>query len=123
MSKKYERRVSELIQRHLTELLRTRVNDPRVQLVTITDVEVNADTTQAQVYFTTLGGPEAREETLEGLKSANGFLRRELGQGLRLRNIPELIFQWDESFERGERISSLLDQLKADEAAPDLETE
>ena len=123
MSKKYEGRVSELIQRHLTELLRTRVNDPRLSLVTITDVDVNADTTQAQVYFTTLGGPEAREETMEGLESANGFLRRELAQSLRLRNTPELIFRWDESFERGERISTLLDQLKIDESSPDPETE
>lgn len=123
MSKKYERRVSELIQRHLTELLRTRVNDPRLSLVTITDVDVNADTTQAQVYFTALGGPEAREETMEGLESANGFLRRELAQSLRLRNTPELIFRWDDAFERGERISTLLDQLKIDESSPDPETE
>jgi len=112
MGKKYQKRVAGLIQTHLTQLLRTQINDPRVQMVTVTGVEVTPDASRANVYFTVLGGPEEVEETLVGLQSAAGYLRRELGQRLRLRNTPELIFEWDSSLERGERISDILDQLQ-----------
>ena len=117
MGTRYQQRVSEMLRGHLTDLLQTRVNDPRVGLVTITDVEVNADTTQAQVYFSVLGDESDREEAMAGLQSAAGFLRRELGQRVRLRNTPELVFHWDPSLERGERIASLLDRLKDDSTA------
>jgi ribosome-binding factor A len=117
MGTRYQRRVSEMLHGHLAKLLKTRVNDPRVALVTITGVEVNADTTQAQVYFSVLGDETDREEAMAGLRSAAGFLRRELGQRIRLRNTPELIFHWDASIERGERIASLLDRLKDDSTA------
>lgn len=116
MGTKYQRQAASLIQGHLTQLLQTQVNDPRVHLVTITAVEVTPDATRAYVYFTALGSPEEREEVMAGLNSAAGFLRREIGQRIRLRNTPELIFQWDVSIERGERISSLLDQLWDDES-------
>ena len=115
MGKKYQKRAADLIQLHLTDLLQTQVNDPRVEMVTITGVEVTPDTRRADVYFTVLGGPEARDEALAGLESAAGFLRRELGRRIRLRNTPEIVFHWDESFERGERISALLDQLQQDQ--------
>ena len=117
MGKRYQQRVAEMLHGHLSELLKTRVNDPRVSMVTITDVEVNADTTQAQVYFSVLGDESDREEAMAGLQSAAGFLRYELGQRVRLRNTPELIFRWDPSLERGERIASLLDRLKDDSTA------
>jgi len=112
MSKKYQRRVANLIQAQLTHLLRTQVNDPRVHMVTITGVEVTPDITRAQVYFTVLGEQQEQEQALAGLHSAAGFLRRELGQRVRLRNVPELVFSWDSSLEHGERISDLLDQLQ-----------
>jgi len=114
MSKKYQRRVADLIQTHLSDLLRTRVNDPRVEMVTITDVDVTPDATRAHVYFSVLGGPDEQAEALAGLRSAAGFLRRELGRRVRLRNTPELIFHWDRSLERGERIAGLLDQIRDD---------
>jgi len=114
MGKKYQGRVADLIQTHLTDLLQTRVNDPRVAMVTVTGVEVTPDTRRADVYVTVLGGPEAKAEAMAGLQSAAGFLRRELGQRVRLRNTPELVFHWDDSLERGERIDHLLDQLKDD---------
>lgn len=80
-------------------------------MVTITDVEVSPDAAHAKVYFSTLGGEESREEAREGLESAAGWLRHELGQQLRLRRTPELIFHYDRSVERGERISNILDEL------------
>ncbi|HIE39596.1 MAG TPA: 30S ribosome-binding factor RbfA [Anaerolineales bacterium] len=118
MGTKYQKRAADLIQVHLTDLLRTRVNDPRVHMVTITGVDVTADTRKAHVYFSVLGGPEAQAEALAGLRSAAGFLRRELGQRIRLRNTPELVFHWDSSLERGERISSILDELSDEIEGP-----
>ncbi|MBN1953932.1 MAG: 30S ribosome-binding factor RbfA [Anaerolineae bacterium] len=116
MSKKYLGRAAEMIRVHLTELLQTRVNDPRIHMVTITGVKVTPDVTRAHVYFSTFGGPEEQAEALEGLRSAAGFLRRELGKRIRLRNTPELVFYLDDSLERGERISRLLDELLTDES-------
>jgi ribosome-binding factor A len=112
MSKRYQRRAAERIRVHLSNLLQTQVNDARVQMVTLTGVEVDPKVTRAHVYFSVLGGSEEKAEALAGLQSASGYLRRELGQRIRLRNTPKLIFHWDPSMERGERISSLLDQLK-----------
>jgi ribosome-binding factor A len=91
-------------------------------MVTITDVEVTPDVTRANVYFSVLGGEEARDEALKGLRSAAGWLRRELGQQLRLRHIPELVFRYDRSVERGERISAILDELGLRDEEVDAET-
>lgn len=118
MGKKYRRRAADLIQVHLTNLLRTQVNDPRIQMVTITGVDVTPDTRRADVYFSVLGSPEAQAEALAGLQSAAGYLRRELGQRIRLKNTPELVFHWDVSLERGERISGLLDTLHDESEGP-----
>ncbi|MGD2105443.1 MAG: 30S ribosome-binding factor RbfA [Anaerolineae bacterium] len=111
MGRKYQRRVSELIHIRLSNLLERKTKDPRLTMVTITDVEVSPDVSRADVYFSAVGGDQTREEAKEGLKSAAGWLRRELGQQLRLRRTPELIFHYDHSLERGERISNILDEL------------
>ena len=115
MGKKYQKRAADLIRTHLTDLLQKQVNDPRLQMVTITGVEVVPDATRAHVYFTVLGGAERQAEALAALQSAAGFLRRELGGRLRLRHTPELIFHWDASIERGERIAGLIDRLREEE--------
>jgi ribosome-binding factor A len=122
MGKRYQRRVSELVHVHLSDLLERKVKDPRVAGVTITDVEVAPDATRAYVYFSVLGGEEWRKEAQQGLRSAGGWLRRELGQRLRLRNTPELIFRYDRSVERGERISAILDELGLGDEEIDAET-
>jgi ribosome-binding factor A len=111
MGKKYQRRVSDLIRTHLTDLLERKVNDPRLRMVTITDVVVTPDTLRADVHFSVLGGAETQAEAQEGLEGAAGWMRRELGRRLRLRNTPELIFHYDPSLERGEHIASILDEL------------
>ena len=109
--RKYQRRVSDLIRTHLTNLLARKVNDPRLQMVTITDVKITPDAIRADVHFSVLGGAEAKAETQAGLDSAAGWLRRELGRRLRLRNTPQLVFHYDPSLERGEHIASILDEL------------
>ncbi len=111
MSKRYQRRVSDLIHTHLTDLLKRKANDPRLQMVTITNVAVTPDTVRADVHFSVMGDAELRTETQAGLDSAAGWLRRELGRRLRLRNTPALVFHYDPSLERGEYIAGLLDEL------------
>jgi ribosome-binding factor A len=107
------RRVADQIQRELSELLHTEVKDPRVGMVTITGIEVSSDLGHARVYYTTLEEGEAREQTGEGLRRAAGFLRSELGHRLKVHNIPELRFMFDESVERGARLSRLIDDAVA----------
>lgn len=121
MGKKYQRRISELVHHRLTNLLGRKTKDPRLEMVTITDVVVTPDASRADVYFSALGDEDALEDAQEGLESAAGWLRRELGKQLRLRNIPELVFHCDRSVERGERISSILDELGLDDEEVDTE--
>ena len=111
MSKRYQRRVSDLIRGHLMDLLERKINDPRLEMVTITDVVVTPDVVRANVHYSILGGAEAQAEAQAGLESAAGWLRRELGRRLRLRNTPQLVFHYDPSLERGEHIASILDEL------------
>ncbi len=85
--------------------------DPRIGFVTITAVEVTPDLHLARVYFTTLGEEKARRETEKGLMSSVPFLRRELGRKLRMRYVPDLLFQYDTSLDYGNRIDNLLRDL------------
>jgi len=82
-------------------------------MVTLTDVEVTADYAHAKVFFTTLGTREQIEAASAGLNHAAGFLRHELGQRIKLRSIPQLHFIYDESVERGVRLSQLIDEAVA----------
>lgn len=115
-------RITEQIRRDLSELLR-QVKDPRVAhllpLVTITDVEITADYTHAKVFYTSLAEAERATEIAKGLRHAAGFLRRELGRRLRIHHIPELHFTFDASVERGTRLSRLIDEVVAADAAAD----
>ena len=122
MSKRYQRRVSGLIQTHLTDLLRRKVSDPRLRMVTITGVTITSDVSRANVHFSVLGGDDVRAEAQKGLDGAASWLRYELGQQLRLRNTPELVFRYDPSVEHGERIASILDELGFGDQDSDVET-
>lgn len=113
MAKEYSRsqRVTGQIRRELAELIRLEVKDPRVAMVTLTDVEITPDYAHAKVYFSTLAGEEGAPEVLEGLRRASGFLRRELGRRVRIHTTPELHFVFDSSLEQGARMSSLIDEV------------
>ena len=103
-------RINEQIRRELADLIRLELKDPRVSLVTLTDVEITADYTHAKVFYTTLVGAEQREAIARGLKRSAGFLRRELGKRVRIHHSPELHFVYDASVERGTQLSSLIDE-------------
>jgi ribosome-binding factor A len=106
-------RIADQIQRELAELVRLEVRDPRVGMVTLTGVELSRDQSHAKVFFTILGGPPAAAEALEGLERAAGFLRSQLAHKLTIRKVPELHFAYDESVERGMRLSKLIDEAVA----------
>ena len=110
------RRVADQIQRELPELIRQEVKDPRVGMLTITEVEVNRDMEFAKVFFTTLGGQAEHEACLEGLKRASGFLRTQLSHRMQLRVVPKLSFVYDHSVERGIQLSQLIDTAIAEDA-------
>lgn len=110
-------RAADQIQRILSELIRTELKDPRVHMVTITDVEVSIDMSHAKVFVTTLDGVEQQGATLAGLQHAGGFLRSQLSRRLSLRTVPQLRFVYDTSVERGTRLSKLIDDsVKEDQA-------
>lgn len=114
MSMKRMGRINEDVQRELAAIIR-RVKDPRVpELLTVTRAEVTNDLSYANVYVSAFNVTETKD-VLKGLKSASGYIRRELGSSLNLRHTPELIFHWDESFERGARIEQLLHEVRASE--------
>ncbi|MEI7681319.1 MAG: 30S ribosome-binding factor RbfA [Betaproteobacteria bacterium] len=102
-------RVAEQVQRELADLIRSEIKDPRVGMVTLTGVEVAADYGHAKVFFTLLGDSAKIKEAVEGLNNSAGFLRRELGRRIKLRTMPQLHFHYDESVERGMRLSKLID--------------
>lgn len=106
-------RVAEQIRRELAEIIRLQLKDPRVGMITLTDVEVSPDYAHAKVYFTTLAEGDTMHDIEAGLRRAGGFLRRELGRRIHLHTLPELHFVFDASVERGARLSRLIDEALA----------
>ena len=105
-------RVNSLIRQEISEVLRCQVKDPRLDtFITVTAVDTSSDMRHAKVFVSRLGGGADKEETLGALTSAAGFFRRELASRLKLRRIPELNFQWDDSLERGDRLLRLIDRV------------
>ncbi len=109
------RRIEEQIQRILSDLLRARVRDPRLQGAIVSAVEVSRDLSVAWVYFTSLEGDKAREDLEAAFQKASGFLRGRLATELTVRQVPELRFSYDDSMQRG----SAMDQLIQDAVATD----
>lgn len=106
-------RVAELIKREVSQMLVYGIKDDRVGagMVSVTDVDVSNDLQHAKVFVSIYGTEDARAETMAGLRSATGYVRSELGQRIRLRRTPEVVFLEDRSLERGTRVLSLLNQL------------
>ena len=108
-------RVGEMIRMAISEVVLHNLRDPRIGLVTITDVQMSPDLKKAKVFVSVLGDLEDRGQTLKGLNQATSHIRHQISSLLRLRNIPELDFQYDPSIEYGARIEELLEQTKESE--------
>jgi len=111
------RRIADQVQRELSDIIRLELKDPRVGMITITDVDVSPDNKNARVYFTVLGDQERVADALAGLTRAAGFLRSELSQRMELRSVPQLRFAHDASVERGMHLSQLIDAAIAQDRA------
>jgi ribosome-binding factor A len=116
-SRRRIRRLNQLLREELSRLIRREIKDPRVGLVTVTDVDVSPDLEHATVYVRTVETERAMDELLAGLASAGGYLRHALGKELRLRRVPELRFEEDHSLEHARRIEDLLQEALGPEAS------
>ena len=119
MQSKRQKRVGEQIRAILSELFTYDIDDPRLDGVTVMDVEIDRELMYAEVFVSSLHGDAAREKVMEALQSASGFLRRELGSRMRVQHTPELRFSWDESLSYGDRIENLLSSLKHTDGGDD----
>ncbi len=120
MASRRQRQVSELLHEEISQLIQHHTRDPRLGFVTVTGVDVSPDLRLARVYVTTLGDETDAKSMLEGLASAAGYFRRQLGQSLSLRYVPQLTFKLDSSLEYGLHIESLLDSIKDKHSQPNV---
>ena len=110
MSGQRMRRVDEAMRQVLGDALAQDLKDPRIGFVTVTDVKTSPDLRHARVYVSVLGDPDAQEATLDGLRSAHGFLQGRVAGELRLKRTPELRFELDETAQRAARLERLIDE-------------
>lgn len=110
-------RVAHLVQMELSQLIVTRLKDPGLGFVTVTQVVMPPDLKTAIVYFSVIGNAQARERTTAALDRARGFLQREVALSLKLRYTPVLQFRYDDSFSEGVKVDRILHELKEKEAA------
>jgi len=105
------RRVDEAMRMVLSDAIATDLKDPRIGFVTVTAVKTSPDLRHARVYVSVLGSEDERAASIEGLRSAHGYLQRRLAGELTLKHTPTLTFEYDDSVDRGMRITELLDQV------------
>ena len=109
-------RINNLIRREISELLQRQVKDPRLgTFIAVTEVSTSPDLKHAKVFVSYISSQEEKQEILNALTTAAGFLRKELTKNLRLRRIPELSFHWDDSIEQGDRLLRLIDQVSSED--------
>jgi len=101
-------RLGDLIQREISDILQRRIKDPRIGFCTILRVDVSRDLRHAKVFVSIMGTEDQQKDTLAGLKSATGFIRREIGSRIMLRHTPEIVFRIDRSIDHSLRIAKLI---------------
>ena len=109
-------RIADRIRQEISEMLIREISDPRLQQIFITDAKVDRELAFADIYVSAVEGAERSQEILSGLKSASGFIRRQLAARIELRTFPRLRFHWDPTPENADHIEKLLSQLKKDQA-------
>jgi ribosome-binding factor A len=105
-------KVGDQMREEISEILLKDLKDPRIGFVTITKVAVSDDLRQAKVYYSVFGGEQEKEDSFQGLESATGYIKRELGRRMRLKYMPEITFLFDDSLEYGAHIEELLRGVK-----------
>ena len=113
MSRRVQR-VALQIQQEISTMLTRNVKDRRIGFVTVTGVELSPDLRHAKIFVSAMGSEKEKAETLEALNHASGWIRRELGQRIRMKFLPEIVFRTDTSMDYGEKIERLLDGIRED---------
>lgn len=108
-------RVSDQMKQEIADILMRKIKDPRIGFVTVTDVDVADDLRNAKVFVSVYGSDAEKESSLKGLGSAAAFIRSEVGKRMRMRYVPELLFRFDSTVERGAHIMELLRQIEEKE--------
>lgn len=117
-------RINGEVQKELSTIIRNEIKDPRIHPMTsVMDVEVAPDLKTCKAYISVLGEKEAKEATIKGLKSAEGYIRRQLAHNMNLRNTPEIRFILDESIEYGVTMSKLIDDIAKKDQSHKQETD
>lgn len=111
-----QERVEELIKEEVSDILREEVSDPRIGFVSITSVKISSDLKFASIFVSIFGSEKQKQEAMNGLNSARGFIQRELGKMLELRVTPRIQFVRDDSLERGSRVLGIISKLKHEES-------
>ena len=114
MSRRVQR-VADAIKQVVADLLVKEVKDPRVGMVTLTEVAVSPDLRHARIFVSVFGDEERRKEAMAGLRSASGFIRTEIAHRVRLRVTPELVFEFDATMDQADRVSQLLKDVLPEE--------
>jgi len=109
------RRINEVLREVVGAAVSTELSDPRIGFVTVTSVETSPDLRTAKVFVSVLGSEEEREATLEGLRSSHGVIQARIAAETRMKRTPTLTFRYDDTIEKGARISELLDDVEDDE--------
>lgn len=104
-------RVGEQMKQEIMNIANNKVKDPRIGFLTITDVQLTNDLSIATVFLTVLGNKKQKEDTFKGLEKAKGFIKSELGSRMRLRIVPDLNFEYDESIDYGNKIERMIQDL------------
>lgn len=119
MPTRRQQRVAEQIRHEISQLIERELDDPRLEMISITEVTISADLREANVYASSLQGEAMRDDVLAGLEHARGLLRHGLAERMKLRIVPDLHFHWDKSLETGDRISKLIDQIEEQDSMKD----
>ncbi len=123
-SKMRLQRIADRIREELSEMIIRELSDPRIQMVSITDVKVDRELTFADIYISAVEGSQRSQEVLDGLHSAAGFIRHQLATRIELRIFPRLRFHWDPTLEKADHIEKLLAQIREEpQQKPDDESQ
>jgi len=114
-------RVGDEILKCAAGILMQKVNDPRVNGITLTGVHISNDLKNASIYFSLIGSEEDVRRALAGLDSARGFIKREIGLCVNLRNVPDLVFKYDPTLETGNRLEKLFQKIRTEDSGEDVD--
>jgi ribosome-binding factor A len=117
MSERRQQRVAAEIERRASQFIREELKDPRLGFLTITGVEINSDLTHATIYVSVLGDEAEQRDTMQALRRAKGLIKRDIGDWLRIRTVPEIAIKLDTSIERGTHILALMKGLEQEHQA------